>query len=281
MGRRALIDIFRYRDYRLFLQEWFAAIKVRNPRFSYRAFAKRAGFRSSNFLMLVMQGKRNLSADGIDKCAEGLQLNKQEREYFRHLVQFNQSPLDGQDEHYRQLIRSKRYNELQPIDRQHYEYCSTWYHAVIREMIAAKDFDGTAEWIATHLQPTITPIEVTKSLELLESLGFIKRTAKGRWQQASAILSTGAEVPGVAIVNYHRALLDLTKSAMVEIPFSQRDISALTLGIAISQFPELKRKIQAFRQELLQFAAGEQTTEAVVQVNIQCFPVTKIPEPKA
>lgn len=280
MAKRALINLFQFRDYRVFLREWFAAVKVQNPRFSFRAFSQRAGLKSSNFIMLVMQGKRNLSADGIEKCALGLQLNKQEREYFRHLVHYNQSPLEEQDQHYRALIGSRRYSALQAIDRQHYEYCRAWYHAVIRELIAVKECDGTAEWIAARLRPSVSVAEVTKSLELLERLGFITRAAGGTWRQSAQLLSTGAEVPGVAIVNYHHALLDLTKTAMLDIPFTQRDVSALTLGVTAAQLPELKRRLQAFRQELLQFAAENSDTELVMQVNMQCFPVTTIPGEK-
>ena len=38
-----------------------------------------------------MDGDRNLTIESIEKFAAGLKLNKQEREFFHHLVLFNQA----------------------------------------------------------------------------------------------------------------------------------------------------------------------------------------------
>ena len=55
-----LPSVYEYLDYRQFLRDHFAASKKAKPQYSFRYFSRRAGLSSSNFLKLVMDGKRNL-----------------------------------------------------------------------------------------------------------------------------------------------------------------------------------------------------------------------------
>ena len=64
-------------------------------------------------------------------------------------------------------------------------------------------------------------------------------------------------------------------------PGEQRDVSAMTLGITQDQLPDLKKKVQEFRREILKFVATDEHPDTVVQLNMQLFPVNRIPEEKA
>ena len=48
--------VFGYLDYRKYLRDWFDAKKLRNPRYSHRAFSRRTGQRSPSFLADVIKG---------------------------------------------------------------------------------------------------------------------------------------------------------------------------------------------------------------------------------
>src|SRR5262245_1861459 len=198
------INIFDYLDYRAFLKDRFEEAKRSRASISFRRFSEWAGFKSTNFIMLVIQGKRNLSEEASLKTAKALKLNKQETEFFHNLVLFNQAATHAERDHYyRQLLRSRKYQSLQPIQAHQYEYCSAWYHSAIRELAACKDFNGTPDWIAGRIFPRISRGEVEHSLKLLEKLGFLRKTKEGGWEQSHALLSTGAEVASVAVFNYH------------------------------------------------------------------------------
>lgn len=269
------VNIFSYKDYRDFLKDWYQNAKKTRPAFSYRAFAKKAGFNTSNFLMLVMQGKRNLTEDSLTCFEKGLGLNKQEQEFFRNLVFLNQAKTHEQEDHYyQQLLQSKKFRELKPIEKQKYEYYATWYHPVIRELVCAKEFDGTPEWLSHKLCPSITPAQCAKSMELLEKLGFIKKNGDGKWQQATPVVSTGPALTSLVVHNYHKAILDLTGRVMDTLSKDDRDVSTLTLGIKKDKIPLLKEKIRAFRKEILQMVTSDNEPEEVAQLNIQFYPVT-------
>src|SRR5262249_32035516 len=67
--------VYDYMDYRCFLKERFSSLKARNPLFSYRSFSRLAGTKSSGFLKLIIDGRRNLGDDGIMMVARGFKLN--------------------------------------------------------------------------------------------------------------------------------------------------------------------------------------------------------------
>ncbi len=206
----------------------------------------------------------------------GLKLNKQEQEFFRNLVFFNQATDEEKKAHYySRLIQSRKFYQLKPIEKNQYDYCATWYHAVVRELIAAADFDGTPEWLAKHIYPRISAFQARKSLEVLENLGFITKTKENTWRQNSAIVTTGAEVMSLAVFQYHLDMLGLTHDVIQHVPALERDISAMTLGVKKERIGELKNKIQEFRQEILKMVSDDATPEEVLQLNIQLFPLTR------
>jgi len=258
------------------LRDWFTHAKQTRRVMSYRWFAKKAGFQTSNFLLLVMQGKRNLTEESIKKCATGLGLNKQEEEFFRNLVFFNQSKGNEEKHGYlKRMVHSRKFRQLKSVEQQQYAYYATWYHPVVRELATAADYDGTPAWIAQRLNPAVTTAQVGKSLQLLEELGLLHKSAQGRWVQSSSILTSGPELDAVVVHNYQKLILDLSKSVIDALPISAREISSLTLGITREQLPIVRAKIRQFRREMLQLAAEATAPEDVVLLNMQCFPVTQ------
>jgi uncharacterized protein (TIGR02147 family) len=268
-------NLFEYREYRSYLRDWYQMAKLSRGSISFRRLAKKGGFRSSNFLMLVLQGKRNLTEESLKKVASALDLNRQEQEFFRNLVFLNQAKtVEDKNYYYHLMMQSRKLKELQPIESRQFEYYSQWYHPVVRELVTAKGFNGTPEWISQKLYPSVSPAQVAHSIELLEGLGFIKRE-NGTWSQANPIVSTGPELVSIVVHNYHKLLLDLTKQLMDELPMKRRDVSALTFGVSRSSLPEIREKVREFRQTLLRLAANHTEPEEVVQINIQLYPLTR------
>jgi uncharacterized protein (TIGR02147 family) len=270
------INLFSYQDYRLYLNNWFRQAKETRRGFSYRAFAKVAGFKTSNFLLLVTQGKRNLTEESLGKIMTGLKLNKQEQEFFRNLVYLNQAKSNEEKNRYLQsLVQSKKFSQLKPIEKRNYEYYSAWYHPAIRELVASKKFDGTPEWLAKQLKPAITTAQAAKSMALLSELGFIIKDENNRWQLVNTIVSTGPSLTSVVVHAYHKILLELSTQVMDQLSLADRDVSSLTLGITKMRIPELRKKIREFRQDILKMVAADTAPEEVVLLNIQFYPVTQ------
>lgn len=274
-GNSNKVSLFEYLDYRQYLKDLYVTSKAKRQAFSFRTFSKRAGFTSSNFYKLVMDGDRNLTEESLVKFMKGLGLNKQEQDFFRNLVFFNQAKIhEEKDRYYQKLLQSRKFNQLKPIEKEQYEYYSSWYYAVVREMICAKDFDGSCEWLMSRIEPELSRTQIEKSMQVLEKLGFIKKV-EGKWQQTSSLVTTGAESASLVLLNYHKNVLELTRDQLPKILPEDRDVSSLTLGVSRARIPELKKHIQQFRQQILKMVSTDMEPEEVLLLNIQMIPVTK------
>lgn len=276
MGKRGgKVSLFSYLDYRRFLKDWYEQERAASS-LSLRIFSKKAGFTSPNYLKMVMDGDRNLSDDSIEKFVVALGLNKQEEEFFRNLVHFNQTKRHQEkDKYYQRLLQSRKFIELKPIEKEQYEFYSTWYHSVIRELLSEHPVDSSPEEIAKKIYPEVTPQQVRKSIELLEKMEFISKGTDGLWKQTTPVVTTGSESGELTLLNYHQGVFDVAKKILDEIPQNERDVSALTLGISADKLGEIKKKIQAFRREILDMVSNESHPSQVVLLTMQLMPVTR------
>ncbi len=273
--RAGALDVFAYLDYRAFLRDYYLEKKDRRG-LSYRAFSRRAGLRSPNYLKLVIDGARNLSDEMAARFAKAIGLDGDAAEYIVELVRFNQDKSTTErNASYSRLTGFRRHQRAQPLELKHAAYHSTWYLPAIRELAARRDFREDPAWIAAALWPSITKSEAASALSTLLDLGLLTRDARGQIVQGEALVSTGAESRGLHIKNYHRMMMERAVEAMDAIPASDRDVSSLTLCLGADGLARLKERIQRFRRELLELSTLEDDPDQVVQVNFQLFPLSR------
>ena len=262
-------------DYRDFLRDFYTAKKCEHAFYSYRLFSQKAGFKSPNFLKLVIEGKRNLTKESVFKFSKALGLSKGEAEYFENIVFLNQSrSLEEKNAYLSKVMKFRIKTDPKKIEESEYEYYSRWYHPVIRELVTAVDFNGDFRRLAMSVVPIITAAEAERSVALLLNLQFIRRCADGSYKKTASVLSTGPQVRSVAVANYHKSMLKLASEAIERFPSSKRNISSLTLSVSQDTFASIVTRIQQFRQELLELAEADCDPQKVVQVNLQAFPLT-------
>ena len=275
-----MVNIFKYTDYRKYLKAYFADRKKKDSRFSHRWLAQKLELATSNFIMLVMQGKRNLNRSLCFKISEVFKHSPKEASYFDNMVNFIQAKTNKEKDLYFSRMMALRKNiKIDKIEERQYEYYTNWYHPVIRELITSPDFNGDVKVLSKKLLPGISPTQVKKSIDILLKLGFIKKRGK-RYIQSSPFITTGPEVNSLAVVNFHRIMGKLAVEALDRIPKQQRNITASTIYITQSTFDTIRKKIEAFRKELLTLADSDQKAERVYQLNFQLFPVSKMPKNK-
>ena len=271
---RCPIDVFRYHDYRAFLAAYYEHKKPHG--FSYRAFATAAGLGAPNYLQLVIQGRRNLTAEMARRFAETCGLGPDAADYFVTLVAFNQAAdNDERNQHYRKLSGFRRYRRAQKLELGEAAYHSRGYLPAIRELALSASFQDDPEWIAERLWPPIKPSEARQALDTLLELGLLERGPDGRLCQATRVVSTGPETQGMHITNYHAEMMQRATAAMTLVPARERDISSLTLCLGSEGIARVKERIQAFRRELLELAESDPRPSQVVQVNFQLFPLSR------
>lgn len=269
-------NVFRYLDARRYLGDYYTHKKATSRAFSYRAFSRRVGLGSPNYLKLVIDGDRNLTPEMARRFGGGCGLEGTSLTYFVDLVAFTQaSTTDEKAARYERLIRFSEHRQIHHIDVAYGQYHSRWYVPAIRELAFRKDFRADPVWIAGMLLPPIPVEQAEDALDLLTDLGLLAQDDDGRWAPAEALVSTGAEVKGMHYVQYHRAMIGRALASLDDLVPAERDISSVTVTLGADALPQLKERLRSFRRELLQLSAAHPDPKRVVQINFQVFPLSK------
>lgn len=271
---RAPVDVFRYRDYREFLAAFYAQGKASG--LSYRGFARSAGLGAPNYLKLVIEGKRNLSEEMAGRFARACRLNEESTEYFKLLVAFSHATEDAErNALHERLGRFARFRSAQPLELAQKDYHSSWYIPALRELVTCPGFVEDPSWIAAHLEPNISEREAAHALDVLQRLGLLERDDGGKLVQATRAVTTGHQASGLHIRNYHAELMQRAVHAMHHLSAEDRYISALTLSASAATFEEVRRRVLAFRQELIALCDADPAPARVLQLNLQLFPLSR------
>lgn len=271
-------SIYSFADYRVYLRAYYEYKKSSDYGFSHRVFSKKAGVRTSNYLLLVIQGSRNLSDAMAARFAKACSLREGEAEFFCALVRYNQSKeFEERDRHFRHLCRFRPFRGQRHVQQATASYWSEWFLPPLREMVRVRGFREDPKWIARQFEPRLRIAEVKKGIDTLVQLGLLTRDADGRLHQCEALVSSGPGPLGHPVLAYHHRMLELAAHAIGHVPREHREVSTVTLCVSQDKLLVLKQRIVEFRKELLQLAELDDEPERVVQLNFQLFPLTALP----
>lgn len=248
-------DVARFTDYRAFLREMVKFLRAVRPGFSFRSFARRAGFASPNYLKLVTDGLRNLAPESVEKFARGLGLSKREQEIFRILVLIANARSD--DERNALFLRLRERvgaDEVTRLRDDQFAVYEVWWALVIRDMAQLPDFQLDPRWIGRRLRPRVRPAQVQRALDLLFRLGLLVKEPGGKVHATERTVSTGPEVQSLAVRNYHRSLIELASGALDEIPREERNITSVTVLLSRDGYAEAVAEIAKLRRRLLEIS---------------------------
>lgn len=269
------MEPYKYLDYRTYLRALLDDAKQQKF-FSFRYFARMAGFSSPSYLKMVIDGQRNLTTTSIHQCARAFKLGERESAYFEALVLMNQAKADREKSlYFERLIALRPTTALTGLSKDQFEYFTQKHFVAIREMVALPHFQEDSAWIAKSLRFPVKIKDIEHAINVLLRLGLLVRRADEKLTQADVTLTTPPEVTSVELMRFHRAMLDDAKEALFTVAAPQRDVSALTIPIPKGQLPWLKKRIQQFREELLEAINRTADYEEVYQLNVQLFPLTK------
>jgi len=275
----ALPSVYDYINYRAFLRDHFAASKKAKKQYSFRYFARKAGLSSSNFLKLVMDGKRNVGPAALEGFIKALKLSEAEAAFFRDLVALAQSETVAErNRAFERVSADTRFRRARRLDGPLFKYLSRWYYPAIRELAGRSDFREDAKWVARQLLPAITTRQAKAALKTLEELGLLVRDEKERLVRGEPSLTTGHEVRSVVIPAYHRQMIERAAWAVDNVSADERDMSAQTVCVRGSSLADLKERIHRFRKEMLERCDSETEGERVYQLCIQLFPLSQSPK---
>jgi uncharacterized protein (TIGR02147 family) len=271
-------SVYDYSDYRLFLKEYYEERKAENPNFSFRYLAQKAGINSAPFFKFLIEGKRNLTQETLAKVAVALKLNEKEREYFEHLVFFNQAKtVKDKSRFFDKLIALQKARNTLHIGSEKYAYFTEWYHCAIRELAAMMDFRDDFARLGNALRPPISALRAQESVELLLRLGFLRKE-NVKYLQAEPLLSTGYGIEDYQIIRFQIKMLRMAIEAFDRTHAAERSTSSLTFGLSRETYKTLVREMRAFRGRLMELVGKDESPEMVYHLNMGLFPLSKPPQ---
>ncbi|MBD3241416.1 MAG: TIGR02147 family protein [Chitinivibrionales bacterium] len=267
-------DIYDYLDYRAFLRDAYQARKKRNSAFSFRYISRRVGL-SASTLVRIFKGERSLSERAIGPMAVVLRLDESRAAYFEALVRYCQARgVHDRQLHYAALLPHAR-SKARLLLSDHFELFTTWYCTAIRELLHHFAFTGDYRALANKLAPAVTAAQARHAVALLKRLKLVAADSRGRLRPTDKAITVGEEWRSQAIAAFQKATIALAGEAIERFPPEQRDISTVTVNLSKRGLALAKERIRALRKEVLQIERTEERPDAVYQVNLQLFPLSK------
>jgi uncharacterized protein (TIGR02147 family) len=266
--------VFDYFDYRKFLHDYYEWKRARHSFFSYRYICRRIGMDHGSFIK-VLQGQRHLPLKVVQQAAEVFDLRKRKAEYFELLVLYGRAKSERETKRYFEQLISFKELGVKKVEAHQYEFYQKWYYTAVRELVGIGEFGDNYEMLASVLDPPIKKSEAQKAIQLLKSLGFIRKNDKGIYELVSRYISTGDAWGSVAVRTFQRDTLRQAVDAISAFKRQERDISTVTLTLNDNGIEMAKEKVGQFHRELLEISNMCGKADRVYQINIQLFPMSK------
>ncbi|MGA2505851.1 MAG: TIGR02147 family protein [Chitinispirillaceae bacterium] len=268
-----MINIFEYFDYRHFLKDFYEQEKKSKPWFSYRYISSKVNL-NPGYIVKVFQGKIHLGLKNVQAFADLMTLEEKERNYFTELVLFGRAKNQNEIEQRFERLQSIKGIRFRTIADSKSDFFAQWHHMAVRSLLSIYPFEGkNYRALASMLSPKITAKEARASVRLLEKLKMIVRGEDGIYRVTEQFISTGDRWTSAVIRNYQKKNIELSVAALEHHPKELRDISSVTMTLPIKDIDLIRERVRQFRQELLLMSQDSKSDDAVMQLNIQLFPV--------
>lgn len=271
--KSAYANIYEYADFRKYLEEYQTKRQAVDKAFSRIGICKLLGLPNTrSYFTNVIKGKA-VTKTFADRFIQVLELEKEEAQYFRVLVQFNQA--EGESERellFDQLVSLNR-TPKKFIEEKAYAYYKDWVHGAVRAMLDVVDVKDDPAVLSRRLIPQVPVKKVKESLSLLSALGLIAKNGQGSWKATDKSITAGAYVQNELIKQYQLQCFELGKGAVIAPSGKPQNMSTLTLSMSHKMRDRLFQKLQKFKSEIRSMVHKDGDAAACLyQFNIQLFP---------
>jgi uncharacterized protein (TIGR02147 family) len=266
--------IVEYQDYHAFLSDYYEERK-RTSAFSWREFAKIAGFISPSYLKDVCAGKTNLSKVTMGRVAAAIGLVGHQVEYFEAMVQFGNAKTDDAKKKFLEQMQSIAVDhKVRIVDKDAFEYYDSWKNPVVRELAPLMPGAMPGE-IAKMCTQEISALEVRKSLAFLERAGFLKQIGENVYVQTEKSVEGSKEGLPLAIRSMHREMGTLAVDSLDRFTAEVRNVMGVTMGINHETYERVVHELEECRKKITAIAEECCDIRQVYRLNLQLFPLSK------
>ena len=266
--------ILDYLDYRSYMRDFYEERKKTSV-FSWREFAKLAGFVSPTYLKLVCDGKTNLSKPGIQKVASAMGLEGFERTHFEYLVKYGHAKNDSEKKAVLdKLLKEAKVNKMHVLNEEGFRFCERPVCPIVRELAPLMPGALPSE-IAEKIEHEVTALDVRNTLQFLVQTGLLKKTGENTYEQTSKMVKISKEVFPLTVRAMNREMGRLGVLALDNENAEERNVSGLTMGIDEAAYRRIVHEVEECRRKVAAIAGDCKKINQVYRLNLQLFPLTK------
>lgn len=267
-------NIFDYNDFRTFLRDYHEYRLKLDSTFTKAYVCKELGLPNSrSYFQDVLNGKF-VSQIKVPLFIRLAKLSKEEAQYFRALVSFNQAYEDPDEKEMLldQLISLNR-TPKKIVSPKVYSYYKEWFHSVVRAVLNTYDFSGNYGELAKKIFPPIKTSQARESVKLLEDLELIKLNDNGFYKPTDKVISTGTFVNKDIIRQYQLKCIDIARTAILQnIKQKQRVITKM-VSISEEGYQRIEKRLDKFSAEITSIVhKDEKPADRVYQLDLLLFP---------
>jgi len=265
--------ITEYKDYYSLIKDFYEDQK-RTSYFSWREFAKLAGFSSPTYLRLVSEGKSKLSRGSMNRMISAMGLVGFEVDYFKALVNFcNAKDDESKMPYWKEMRRIALEYKVRVVDKEAVEYFDGWKNQVVRELAPMMP-GATPGQIAKTCCNEITAAEVNKSLEFLTKAGFLKKGTDGSYRQTEKNVAASKEGMAYAVHAMQHKMLQLADESIERFEPQERSVSSVTFTVNRECYERIVQEIDSFRRKIAAMPSEIEKADQIYHLNMQLFPLT-------
>ena len=272
--KEKLPNIYEYNNFRKFVGDYQKALEKQDRSYSKSRICKRLGIPNTRSYINDVINGRKVTPDYIERFIQVFKLGKEDAQFFRVLVKYNQAVNNDEKELYLEQLIALNKTPKTIIDKKAFAFFREWHHSVIRTLLDVIDFKDDCRKITRLLHPHVSLLKVKESIRLLKSLGLVVEDENGFWRPSDKSIATSEYLRDELILNYQTQCLDLAKQALVKRPKNiSQNISTNVISVSKEGYEQINRKIERFRSEIRSLVhKDERSSEYVCQLNIQLFP---------
>ncbi len=274
--KSSLPNLFEYNDFRQYLTDYQKARQANDKSFTKSYFSQCMMLPNTrSYFNDVQKGKR-VTATFIERFINVIGFKKDEAQFFRALVKFNQAENISERELYFEQLISLNKTPKKTVDKKTYTYYKNWYNSAIRALLNIYDFDKDYKSLAKKVFPAITVKQAKESIQLLRTLKLIEKNSQGFYKPTEKSIATSDYIRNEVILQYQLKCLELAKSAIVKNKKQKQIIATNTISVSEKGLELIQKKVQKFRSEIRSLVhKDEHEANTVYQLDILLFPNSK------
>jgi uncharacterized protein (TIGR02147 family) len=269
-------DIFNYLDFRLYLNDYYAAKKSADKSFTHTFICRHLGQENAkSYFNNVVKGRVAISATFIDRFISLLELTPPQAKFFRALVNYNQTDSIHEKEFFfDQLIRLNK-TPCATISKEAYVFYREWYHGAIRALLDIIDISDDYKLVATSLLPPISEKKALESIQMLINLELIGKNELGYWKPTQKMISTGSLARDEIVRRFQLKCLDQAKIALADERINAKRNITMTISVSGKARDQIMERIAQWKSELRSIIQkDDHPPSSVYHLNLNFFPMS-------